>query len=113
MAEATVTTPAAGASPIAFLAPRRHAIQNAITALEPLLLAEGNTASPRIKALELIFGQLMDELSAVDTVILALPPTSADDLHVQAAITRASVDDYLDRMPLLDKLLQHVEAFAA
>lgn len=113
MATHSTITPKSGDTPLAALLPRRTAIQAAITALEPLLTSEGNRASTYHTSLQTIFDQLMDELWACDTVILATHPANADELHAQAAIARASIQEHLADMPLVRDFLARAEGFAA
>lgn len=113
MAEQAHTTPIPGATPLAYLLPRRAGIQNAITALEPLLLSTADRPTATHTGLQTIFDQLCDELWACDQVILSIHPSTTDELHAQAAIARASIEEHLPGMPLLRDFLDRAEGFAA
>lgn len=69
--------------------------------------------SPLYAGLQLVFDGLCDEAWAIQTVILAIPATNAEDLHTQAAIARDYMADHLPDMPLLEQFIERVEAYAA
>lgn len=111
--DANSTPTPAASTPIQQLVPRLAGVRAALDQLEPLLISICERPSPLYTGMEAVFHGLMDEAWAIRTVMLALPATNTEDLHIQAAIIRDDVADHLPNMPLLEQFLDRVEAYAA
>lgn len=105
---------ASSGATVTHLLPRRRALAAMADQAEALCLRLAAPV-PTVAAIaaERLLNHLCEELWALDLVILALTPADHRELVAQAAIARQSIEEHLPSMPLLDKLLQHVERFAA
>lgn len=110
------TFPIPASTAIAYLAPRHAAIRAAIDALEPIMLPLGDRPSALLTGLDTVFQGLLDELDAVQLVMIAIVPESLADLAAQAEVIRYRYADHNDMRTVdgpLGQLLDHIGGLAA